>query len=553
MQQENIMKKITMALLASTIYLSSCNSSGRIAAKDYDDVYYSDRDAGSDKINSEDNSPKESASAHEYSSKQRTDSRNTTNQIENSSDNPTERFQDPENSNFNSNTQTTKDQDGNTYVTNNYYNNDDYYDFAYSSRLRRFYHPYGWNYYDSYYTNMYWYDYDPFSYGVSVYLTYNWWRPQNVWTPGWGISMNCGNPYYGNCYSPYNYGWGGNNYWNGYNQGYVNGYYAGLYNGTFNPYYFNSNDSYSYYYGPRGGRGSLANNAPQGGHNLSELYGRQEMAENPRNPKLTAISDGANAIGRPKREIGNVKAENENSLTPIKGTAGAVRDQGINPKSISNDNVKENTGRPNKNAINGTVKSNEEINGGVKNPKDKGVIPINSSDENEGIKNPKNHQSINPKDYTGRPNHNSNESDPKVNQQNNNSNINPKTVNPNENVAPANTPKEQYSNPKTNPVETNPRNNNYNPRGNQNPNLDNSKPQENKPDNSSRPKNYNQPQKENIQKENGRPNRSENYQHQNQTPQNNNQQRNYESPTRPSNSGGQRPSNSSTDGRKRNR
>ena len=42
---------------------------------------------------------------------------------------------------------------GTTYVTNNYYDSDDYYDYAYTARLRRFYHPYGWGYYDSYYTN----------------------------------------------------------------------------------------------------------------------------------------------------------------------------------------------------------------------------------------------------------------------------------------------------------------------------------------------------------------------------------------------------------------
>ncbi len=53
---------------------------------------------------------------------------------------------------------------GNTYVTNNYY--DDYYDYAYSSRIRRFYNPvYNYGYYDNFYTNMYYYNYDPFSSG----------------------------------------------------------------------------------------------------------------------------------------------------------------------------------------------------------------------------------------------------------------------------------------------------------------------------------------------------------------------------------------------------
>lgn len=77
------------------------------------------------------------------------------------------------------------DDQGNTQVTNNYYyDRDDYYDYAYSARLRRFHNPVGFGYYNNYYTNTYWYDYNPYSYGTSIYLGYNWWRPR--WNVGFG-------------------------------------------------------------------------------------------------------------------------------------------------------------------------------------------------------------------------------------------------------------------------------------------------------------------------------------------------------------------------------
>ena len=75
---------------------------------------------------------------------------------------------------------------GNTYITNNYYyDDDDYYDYYYTSRIRRFHTHvnYGWGYYDPYYTNMYWYDYNPNHWGVSVYLGYNWYWPTYYYRP----------------------------------------------------------------------------------------------------------------------------------------------------------------------------------------------------------------------------------------------------------------------------------------------------------------------------------------------------------------------------------
>ena len=68
---------------------------------------------------------------------------------------------------------------GNTYINNYYYDEDDYYDYYYTSRIRRFHTDLncGWGYYDPYFTNLYWYDYCPSSWGVSIYLGYDWWWP----------------------------------------------------------------------------------------------------------------------------------------------------------------------------------------------------------------------------------------------------------------------------------------------------------------------------------------------------------------------------------------
>ncbi len=64
------------------------------------------------------------------------------------------------------------------------YSEEDYYDYAYSARLRRFYHPVVYrDYYADYYTNLYWYTYDPYYWGTSIYLGYSWWYPSHYY--GW--------------------------------------------------------------------------------------------------------------------------------------------------------------------------------------------------------------------------------------------------------------------------------------------------------------------------------------------------------------------------------
>ena len=73
-------------------------------------------------------------------------------------------------------------------ATNNneeYYLADDYYDFSYSSRIRRFHRPMMLNYgfYSGFYTDYYWYNPDPFYWGSSIYSGYGWDYPYYLSSP----------------------------------------------------------------------------------------------------------------------------------------------------------------------------------------------------------------------------------------------------------------------------------------------------------------------------------------------------------------------------------
>ncbi len=126
------------------------------------------------------------------------------------------------------------------------FNYDNYYDYEYTSRLRRF-HDDDYlsdDYYSDYYTNYYWYDSDPYYYGTSIYLGYNWWYPPyTCYRPGW---------YLGFSYGPFYWGWGSYywpyRYWSDYAWGYVNGYWNGYWDGYYDRYW--NEYCYDYCYNP---------------------------------------------------------------------------------------------------------------------------------------------------------------------------------------------------------------------------------------------------------------------------------------------------------------
>ncbi len=221
-----------------------------------------------------------------------------------------------------------EDENGNVRITNNYFNGDnydfdnEYYDYEYAARIRRFRRGVGtYGYYDDYYTNYYWYDYDPYFYGTSIYTSYNWWNPRpwrwnvgwsywggwNVgWNWGWGWTGNfgyCGVGYYGWnwYYNPY--------YWNG---GF-NGYYA-------NNHYYNSYDRNSYYYGKRGSRSGYSG------------YGRGSR---------TSTSGGYATTNKPVKTFGQ---KYESAVkTPVRTNTGVKPTK----NSYSNGTVRNNTSKPN--------------------------------------------------------------------------------------------------------------------------------------------------------------------------------------------------------------
>ncbi|RME19196.1 MAG: hypothetical protein D6799_01755 [Bacteroidetes bacterium] len=152
----------------------------------------------------------------------------------------------------------------NPYYKEPNYNKDDYYDYEYAARIKRFYNPVsGLGYYDNWYTNYGFYGVP--NYGNSIYMGYG------NYSPYMGYGYSWGNPYYsygfglGTCwnspyYSPY-YG----NYWGYfpyyypyYGYGYTPYSYYPYY--AYNPYYYNSYDINSATYAPRGTHQSFNSN-----------------------------------------------------------------------------------------------------------------------------------------------------------------------------------------------------------------------------------------------------------------------------------------------------
>ncbi len=138
------------------------------------------------------------------------------------------------------------------------YDESDYYDYAYTARIRRFDNPViGVGYYDDYYTNMYWYTYNPNYWGVSIYLGYNWWYPSWSWYyrpyyySYWGYYDPFFNPYWNPYWDPFYYG---HHHHHHHHYGHHHGHhhYGHHHHYAWNcNHYYNSLDRGSFYYGPR--------------------------------------------------------------------------------------------------------------------------------------------------------------------------------------------------------------------------------------------------------------------------------------------------------------
>jgi hypothetical protein len=155
--------------------------------------------------------------------------------------------------------------DSGAYVDNSF-NYDDYYDYSYASRIRRFQNSPFNDYYHDFYTNRYWYDYNPGYWGSSIY---------NNWGMGMGMSnymdpfsMSWGmyspfNNFYDPFYSPFSFGYSPFGYGFGYNRFGYGGYGYDGYGGAYSYIggYNNSLDNNSkIHYGPR--RDGAGTNGP---------------------------------------------------------------------------------------------------------------------------------------------------------------------------------------------------------------------------------------------------------------------------------------------------
>lgn len=177
------------------------------------------------------------------------------------------------------------------------YNPDDYYDYEYSARIRRFHNPLPFNsYYDDYYTDLYWYTNNPYTWGTSIYTGYwgsSYWGPGYGvgigWNWGWGsIGFGWSSPYYGWGY-PY-YGWNSGYY--GWGYPWYGGYWNGYMDGWWDHHYHHGGGIHydDIAWGPRANRGSS---------NLNGSNGRREGSLNNVNNRRAEVAGGGSATTRP--------------------------------------------------------------------------------------------------------------------------------------------------------------------------------------------------------------------------------------------------------------
>lgn len=205
------------------------------------------------------------------------------------------------------------------------FNMDDYYDYAYAARIKRFHSPtIIYNYYDDYYTDLCWYDPDPMLWGTSIYLGYRWWYPTYsyywTWNYGWGWHR----PFY--WHNPWAYDYYA---WHHHPWGY---YHA--------PWYYNSWDRNSHFY-----------NRPDYNMSRSPRHNNRNTQTGFRYNNNT----GTNGVGENEKTFGERYTQrygNPTTRTTRTNTTN-VRSKNTN----NNNSVNNNTRKRNTNS-NSTIKSN---------------------------------------------------------------------------------------------------------------------------------------------------------------------------------------------------
>jgi hypothetical protein len=199
------------------------------------------------------------------------------------------------------------DEDGDSYVVNNYFYDDNQWDdVSYVNSINRFYTPYyGFGFYSPCYNPWMW------NGGWGWNVGWNSWGGWNIWGyPGYAW----GNPWGWNVgWNIWGYPWGWNNwgnpYWNGYANGYWNGYANGYWNGYANGFYdgyYGGGVGNGYYYGPRF---ATASNTSGGRDYTPGEYGYDKQNDRSTNP--TRYTPATKDAG----QNGNVQQPSRNNQT----------------------------------------------------------------------------------------------------------------------------------------------------------------------------------------------------------------------------------------------
>lgn len=291
---------VTVTSALAGIIFSSCNAS--LLSVSYDDVY-SDSD-DEEYLQPEPVKKEKSLAYQDPAYKKKTES-----------------YREAVNANTAANNQSEIDnsQDASTEEYSQF-DEDDYYDYAYSARIRRFYGPVIYSdYYADYYTNMYWYTHDPLYWGTSIYLGYSWWYPS--------FYARWSDPFYWSWYSPYYY-----SHWYGPHHH----HHWSCYHHHHDVCYFNSHDHNSNLYrGTSTGTGYIRRNT--GGISRAGYVESNKLARglntssssisrtNGISRRSTIGSTGGNTISKPGiNRSGNLSANSNTLRKPSRLTKGTT-------------------------------------------------------------------------------------------------------------------------------------------------------------------------------------------------------------------------------------
>jgi len=207
-------------------------------------------------------------------------------------------------------------------VVNNYYDDYDYY---FSSRINRFHRSYtAFNYYAPVFTDTYWYNYQPYSWGISIYGD-----------SGFGIGYSYNYPVYNYDYG-YNYGgydpyFGSSFYW-GYDPFYYNNWYGHNHNHGYNDYrpVYNTYNNYDNY--PSTRYSSSSSSSRRRPDNVSE-----SSSENVSRREVSTGNSPRNAVERSnstvKSNSGQNMGESRRNAPPTRSVRTPARSSSSSSKS----------------------------------------------------------------------------------------------------------------------------------------------------------------------------------------------------------------------------